>query len=264
MKIDFGRTSDDYVTHRAGFPDSFYPALLDFGITVADRDLLDVGTGTGTLAYGFHQRGARVTAIDYSTAMLDAARRRGPDGDRPHFVAATAERTGLADASFDVVTAGQCWHWFDRPSAAAEMKRLLRPGGWLVLAHFDWIPLPGNLPELTESLIRQFNPEWKFHGSTGLYPWWLADLANAGFGTLQTRSFDEWIPYTHQAWRGRVRASAGIAASLTAAEVAAFDTALGDAMRQDFPADRLSVHHRIFTLIGQNPPSRVALSADPR
>ena len=42
---------------------------------------------------------------------------------------APAEETGLPDDNFDVVTAGQCWHWFDRPRAAAEVARLLRPGG---------------------------------------------------------------------------------------------------------------------------------------
>jgi SAM-dependent methyltransferase len=255
MRIDFGKTSDDYVTHRAGFPNSFYPALLEMGVAVAGRDLLDIGTGTGTLAYGFHQRGASVVAIDRSQAMLDAARALGPDGDRPHFIAATAEKTSLASATFDVVSAGQCWHWFDRPAAATETNRVLRPGGWLVIAHFDWIPLPGNLLDLTESLIRSFNPEWKFHGSTGLYPRWLADLGNAGFTGLQTRSYDEWIPYTHEAWRGRVRASAGIAASLGKAEVAAFDAELATAMAERFPADPMAVHHRVFTLIGQKPAS---------
>jgi ubiquinone/menaquinone biosynthesis C-methylase UbiE len=41
---------------------------------------------------------------------------------------AKAEATGLPDASFDIVTAGQCWHWFDRPTAAQEVKRILKPG----------------------------------------------------------------------------------------------------------------------------------------
>ena len=69
------------------------------------------------------------------------------------YVTARAEQTDLPDASFDVVTAGQCWHWFDRPKAAQEVRRLLVSKGWLVIAHFDWIPLPGNVVEATEKLI---------------------------------------------------------------------------------------------------------------
>jgi ubiquinone/menaquinone biosynthesis C-methylase UbiE len=258
MKIDFGRTSSDYVAHRAGFPASFYSALADMGISVAGRDLLDVGTGTGSLAHGFAERGARVIGIDHSAQMLHAARKqhgRGADANTPRFIQATAEQTGLADDSFDITSAGQCWHWFDRPRAAAEMKRLLRPAGWQVMGHFDWIPLPGNLLELTETLIRQYSPEWHLHGSTGIYPLWLADLANAGFTALQTRSYDEWVTYSAEAWRGRVRASAPIAASLSTPEVEAFDAELASAMASHFPEDPLAVHHRIFIVIGQNPPS---------
>jgi ubiquinone/menaquinone biosynthesis C-methylase UbiE len=259
MKIDFGKTSADYATHRMGFPDRFYTTLLDMGVAVADTDLLDVGTGTGTLAHGFARRAARVTGIDRSDAMLDAARRLNSESDNPRFLQAKAEQTELPDASFDVITAGTCWHWFDPLRAAAEMKRLLRPHGWLVIAHLDWIPLPGNLAALTETLIRQFNPQWQYHSSTGLYPMWLADLANAGFKELQTRSFDEWIPYSVEAWRGRVRASAGIAASLSQPEVEAFDDALERAIAEQFPDDPIKVHHRVFITIAQSPPAIASL-----
>ena len=68
---------------------------------------------------------------------------------------ATAEDTQLPGASYDLVTAGQCWHWFDGDRAAAEARRLLRPGGSVVIAHFDWIPLPGNVASSTEAKIER-------------------------------------------------------------------------------------------------------------
>ena len=74
------------------------------------------------------------------------------------FRVATAEETGLPDASFDIVTAGQCWHWFDRPKAAREVRRLLKPGGTVIIAHFDWLPLKDNIVDLTEKLVIKFNP----------------------------------------------------------------------------------------------------------
>jgi len=60
-------------------------------------------------------------------------------------VRARAEALPFRDHSFDVVGAGQCWHWFDRRRAALEARRVLTPGGLMVIASFDWIALPGNV-----------------------------------------------------------------------------------------------------------------------
>lgn len=254
MNVDFGKTSEDYATHRAGFPDSFYQRLAAMGIECAGRDLVDLGTGTGTLARGFARRGARVLGIDPSDDMLSRAKTiAAADKLAIKFINATAEQTGCADASQDLVTAGQCWHWFDRPAAASEVWRILKPRGSIVIGHFDWIPLPGNLLELTEALIRQFNPAWNYSDGTGIHRHWFADVAIGGFSDIESCTYDEMVPYSHEAWRGRIRASAGIAASLPAERVHAFDLALAAAMQENFPTDPLTVHHRVFILIARKP-----------
>ncbi len=254
VDVDFDKTSSDYATHRAGFPASFYERLLAMGIEFSGKRLVDIGTGTGTLARGFAQRGAIVTGIDPSPNMLaEATRLAAGEGLTIEFVNATAEHTGCADAQMDLVSAGQCWHWFDRPAAGAEVYRILKPGGRIIIAHYDWIPLPGNLLELTENLICQFNPAWRGGGGTGIYRRWYADVSGAGFKELASCTYDEAAPYTHEAWRGRVRASAGIAASLPADRVKAFDSALAEAMARHFPADPLAVHHRVFILSACKP-----------
>src|SRR5690606_15593927 len=117
-----------------------------------------------------------------------------------------AERTGLETGIYDAVIAGQAWHWFDRDRAAAEARRLLKPGGALVIMHFDWVPLPGNVVETTETLIMKANPAWKLGGGTGVHPGSFADLAKAGYRDLESFSFDVAVAYSHNAWRGRVRA----------------------------------------------------------
>jgi len=92
--------------------------------------VLDLGTGTGSVARGLAKRGCRVTGLDPSLQMLDAARRLDHEqAVEINYVHAAAEETGLPDQSFDVFTAGQCWHCFDRPRAAAAAKRLFGPGG---------------------------------------------------------------------------------------------------------------------------------------
>ena len=254
MKADFGPTAADYASFRAGFPEALFERLARHGMGRPGQRIADLGSGTGSLARGFARRGARVTAVDISADMLAQARTlaEGEGVDIETHVA-PAESTGLAEGAFDAVTAGQCWHWFARPEAAREAWRLLRPGGRLAICHFDWIPVPGNMVAATEELIRRHNPAWDLGGGMGLYPAWLADAAAAGFHEIETFSFDMAVPYSHEAWRGRVRASAGVGGSLAAAAVARFDRDLARLLARDFPADPLSIPHRAFALIARAP-----------
>lgn len=250
--VDFGKTAEDYRHHRAGFPPELLDRLSAFGVGGPGQRLLDVGTGTGTLARQFAQRGAVVTGIDPAAPMLAQARALDAEaGVSVTYLEGKAEAVPLPDGSFDAITAGQCWHWFDRPKAAGEMHRLLVPGGRMVITHFDWLPLPGSLVAATEALILRFNPAWRMGGGTGIYPAWFDDLSSAGFAGLESFSFDLAVPYTPAAWVGRIRASAGVAASLPPEEVARFSDALTALLASDFPGDPLRVPHRVWALVGR-------------
>ena len=182
MKIDFGKTAHDYANHRQGFPPAFFEHLLELGIIRQGKRVLDLGTGTGTIARGCALAGSTVTAIDIAPELMEQARQLDQSaGVTITYHVAPAEETGLPEKSFDVVIAGQCWHWFDRPRAANEVKRLLVPDGTVMIAHLDWIPLPGNIVSATEHLILKYNPQWTMGGGAGIYPAWLSDLAIAGF-----------------------------------------------------------------------------------
>jgi SAM-dependent methyltransferase len=249
MAIDFGRTADDYTRHRAGFPDAFFERIFQDGTVRAGQDVLDLGTGTGTVARGLALRGCTVTALDHSAPLLaQAAQLDRAAGVQVKQVRARVENAGFAPASFDLVSAGQCWHWFERARTAALVRRWLRPGGHLLIAHFDWLPLNGNLVQDTERLILACNPAWTLHSGSGLYPAWLKDVAEAGFTDLRTWSFDLDIPYSHEAWRGRIRASAAIGAVLDAAKVRHFDAELTAMLASRHPHEPLAVPHRVWAL----------------
>ena len=266
LKPDFGATAADYARYRAAFPDSFFDRLKLFGIGFPDQVVVDLGTGTGALARGFAARGCRVTGIDPAAPLLDEARELGRHaGVEVDYRVGRAEDTGLPSGSADVVSAGQCWHWFDRKAAAGEAARILRrdgsPGrrgrsGRLVIAHFDWIPVPGNVVQATEALIEAHNPDWNLAGGTGIHPRWLRGLAEASYRDIETFSYDLDVDYSPEAWRGRVRASAGVGATLPAEAVERFDGELASLLRRRFPGDPIPVPHRVFAIVASSHRSR--------
>jgi len=110
-------------------------AVLDLAGPLAGRDVLDIGCGDGTYALGAALAGARVTGVDRSAAVVEAARRRAADAGLPlELHVADALTLPFPPERFDVVLAVTVLCFvLDPPRAVAEMARVLRPGGVVVL-----------------------------------------------------------------------------------------------------------------------------------
>jgi len=252
MSTNFGAAAEDYARFRAGFPPSLFDRLEGLGFAGVGRTVVDVGTGTGTLARGYALRGATVIGVDPDSRMLDQARSLDEaEAVAIEYRVGGAEELPVADGVADLITAGQCWHWFDAPRAAAEFARISKPDGRVVIAHFDWLPLPGNVVEGTERLIKQHNPAWRFDGGNGFHPGCIPHLHAAGFRQFETFSYDVDVPYSPEAWRGRIRASAGVGASLPPDRVRAFDAAHARLLAEAFPGEAVEVPHRVFVVLAR-------------
>jgi SAM-dependent methyltransferase len=238
--VDFARAAEDYATYRPPFDPRLFARLAAFGVGLPNQLILDVGAGTGLLGRGLAADGARVVESDLRPELL----RQSPHRAR---VAARAERLPFADGSFDAVTAGQCWHWFDRGAAPLEIKRVLKPGGRVAIVYQTYLPLPGNVAAASEAVILRHRPRWRHAGGVGINGQALKDLQTAGFVDIESFSFDVDMPYAREAWRGFVRTCSAISPTLSADAVAAFDT--DHASMLDGWPETLTVPHRVFAAV---------------
>jgi SAM-dependent methyltransferase len=251
-QVDFGKTAHDYASHRAGFPDSFFRKLEELGLFSGKPSVLDLGTGTGTVARGFALRGCDVTGLDPSESMIGQARILDQkENVRIKYVPGTAEKTGLPDQDFDIITAGQCFHWFDGPQALREIKRLLRPNGLLVIAYFDWISRPGNPVDEMYKLQKKYNPSWKNQWPLGYYPQKPGEQTFEGLISRASFLYEEGVAYTHAGWRGRMRAYAGIGGSLPRPLVEQFDAEFAGVLGDKFKEDLMLIPHKVWAGIWQ-------------
>ncbi|MEL6808977.1 MAG: class I SAM-dependent methyltransferase [Pseudomonadota bacterium] len=101
---------------------------------MTDVDAIELGCGTGYVAYWMHKRGARVTAIDVSAQQLATAYKLATEQNADiAFIEGNAEATGLPDASFDfAISEYGASIWCKPETWLREAWRLLRPGGRLV------------------------------------------------------------------------------------------------------------------------------------
>ena len=145
----FAGVADAYERARPGYPEDAVRWLAGS----RPCDVIDLGAGTGKLTRSLVALGHRVTAVEPLEPMLDRLRASVPGATA---IGGSAEVIPLPDASADVVTCAQAFHWFDHEIALAEIARVLRPGGRLGLvwnARDDGEPWVTRLTEAMGELV---------------------------------------------------------------------------------------------------------------
>jgi SAM-dependent methyltransferase len=118
--------ADDYERGRPGWP----AGVVEIPGLPSSATVLDLAAGTGKLTGLLLPRFRRVVAVEPQDATRRVLAARHPDAEA---LEGTADRIPLSSASVDAVYVAQAFHWFDNPEALAEIARVLRPRGALIL-----------------------------------------------------------------------------------------------------------------------------------
>ena len=221
--FDWGRASADYAKYRDIYPPEFYRRLLDMGLCTKGQAVLDLGDRDG----GAAQEPLPLRRLLRGDRYLGGTDRAGPAaggggglGDR--LPVPPGGETDFPDGSFDVVTACQCFFYFDHALLAPRLSRILKRPGRLAALYMAWLPGEDPIAAKSEELVQRYNPGWTGGGETR-HPIAVPDAYEAGFEVERQEVFDLRVPFTREGWNGRMKACRGIGASLPAEEIARFD-----------------------------------------
>lgn len=222
--FDWGKTSKDYAKYRDIYPDMFYQKIIDLGLCVSGQTVLDLGTGTGVLPRNMYKYGAKFLGADISENQIAEARRLSMEaGMNIDYIISSAEDVNLPDESFDVVTACQCFIYFDKSIIFPKIHKLLKNNGHFCILFMAWLPEESEIAHYSEQLVLKYNPAWTGAGIkryTLETPEWSQEL----FEVENAITYDLNVTFSRDAWHGRIKACRGIgASSLTEKEIAEFE-----------------------------------------
>ena len=138
------------------------------------------------------------------------------------FMSTGAEDMDFPENSFDVITACQCYFYFNHEMLAPMLSRILKPSGRFVILYMAWLPFEDRIAGESERLVLKYNPSWSGCGETR-HPIAVPKAYGEYFELEKNEVFDLQVPFTRESWNGRIRACRGIGASLSREEVEEFD-----------------------------------------
>lgn len=239
--FDWGKTSEFYAKYRDIYPDEFYRKIADRGLCVEGQKVLDLGTGTGVLPRNMYKYGAIWVGTDISPEQIEQAKRLAAESNMDiDFRTVSAEKIDYPDESFDVLTACQCFFYFDHAKVAPEFRRILKKDGRLVILFMAWLPFEDELAGKSEDLVRKYNPTWSGGGETK-HPIHIPEVMYDHFDLEYHEEYDLPVHFTKEAWHGRMIACRGVGASLSPEELAKWDKE-HRALLENYP-DEFEVKH---------------------
>lgn len=219
--FDWGRTSIDYAKFRDIYPQEFYDKILSRELCIKGQRVLDVGTGTGVLPRNLYRYGAKWVGTDISANQIEQAKilSRGMDIE---YILRSTENIEFPNNSFDVITACQCFWYFQHEQVSDKFFHMLRPGGHILVLFMAWLPFEDKIAGASEKMILNYNPNWNGAGET-VHPIFIPDCYRENFELVHHEEYPLSVHFTRESWNGRMKACRGVGASLTEQEISAWE-----------------------------------------
>lgn len=221
--FDWGRTSEDYAKFRDIYPEEFYHKIVNRGLCIQGQNVLDLGTGTGVLPRNLYRYGADWTGTDISENQILQAKKIAEQAEMNiDFQTAATEEIEFPKHTFDVITACQCFWYFNHKKVMPNLARMLKPDGRLLILYMAWLPFEDKIAEASEELVLKYSPNWSGAKETRK-PIEIPDVVYDYFEMVEHEEYDIMVPFTRDSWHGRLRACRGVGASLSETELKLWD-----------------------------------------
>lgn len=171
----FGSVAASYERGRPGYPEE----AVRWAVGRDTGTVLDLGAGTGKLTRTLAALGYETIAVEPDNAMRAVIAETSPT---TRAFTGSAEVIPLLAHSVDAVVVAQAWHWFDHARAAAELARVVRPGGYVALLYNirdERVPWVERFARATGERFGAASEPLEFDGVRG----------RSGFGPVENREF---------------------------------------------------------------------------
>ena len=239
--FDWGLASEDYAKYRDIYPEEFYKRIVDLGYCTEGQTVLDLGTGTGVLPRNMYKYGAKFVGTDISENQIKYAKKLSKDMQIDYLVS-SAEHLEFPENSFDVITACQCFIYFDKKVVMPKIYKLLKDNGHFLKLSMIWLPYESDIAMESEKLVLKYNPTWSgagFRRNEPAAPEYSEEL----FTVENAIAFDIDVLFTRESWNGRMKACRGIGASLGEEEIRAWEREHMELLEKIAPAKFDVLHY---------------------
>lgn len=161
--------------------------------------------------------GGKWVGTDISEEQIRQAKNLSVGKDIDYY-AVSAEKLDFPENSFDVITASQCFWYFDHETIMPRLRNMLKPDGTLLVLYMAWLPFEDKIAGASERLVLKYSPEWSGAGET-LHPIYIPDCYSQSFETVHHEEYRLNVNFSRESWNGRMKACRGVGASLSESEL---------------------------------------------
>lgn len=135
------------------------------------------------------------------------------------YYAQSAENINFPDNSFDVITARQCFWYFNHEQIMPSFFDMLKSDGRILVLYMGWLPFEDKIAGESENLVLKYNPKW----SDTIRPIAIPSCYCEKFEVVYHEEYPLKVHFTRESWNGRMKACRGVGASLSKEEVFAWE-----------------------------------------